>query len=342
MGQTVVFTVPLDADGEVGIERTESREPPRHPFLDALRALLRDRHWRIAAALSLAAPATAALTTWMITGGAWATTAYLVAAGLVVPASAAWAGAHRPAGSWDERAAQWTVTGLAGSALAMCVLPGVLVASRSELGDFLGPTLATVALAGAAGAWLGMAVGGRLKAAVWALAIAVVPLGLFAALLPSTEVTEQIESYDFVAGSEVRFGVRQPSFRCDVVLVEATRRHTEAITWIAFGSPATWVMDAASLSGEQFEAAPGGSVARAHAWMRSTQAGPDDFVGHCYQPTSLATPTSVKEARYEKQGSQGVQLAAASAILAGAAAFVIVALRRQSAEVTVTVSEPTR
>jgi len=322
MGRTVVFTVPLEGDDAVTIERAEAREPPRRPFLEALRGLLRDRHWWLAAALSLALPALAAALTWMITGGAWVTTAYLVAAGAVIPASAGWAAATRPHGNWDERVAGWAIAGLAGAALAMCVLPGAWLASRSEPGDFLGPTLSTVALIGTAGAWLGMAMGRRVKAVLVVLAIAVVPLGMFAAFLPTTSVAEEIEYYEFVAGSEVRFGVRQPTFMCGVQVVEVTRRHTENITWMAWASPMTWVMDAAVLSGEEFLSAEPGSRAQAHAWMRSTQAGPDAFAGHCFQPTSLATPTALKQARYERNPSQGVQLAAASAILAAGFAFV--------------------
>ena len=91
MGQTTVFTVSLDAD-DVAIEQ-QQEDPPRHPFGDAALAALKDPRWRFAFAAALVVPALVAGVTFAITGGEWVTTAFLAAAALVTPASAAWAGA---------------------------------------------------------------------------------------------------------------------------------------------------------------------------------------------------------------------------------------------------------
>ena len=107
-------------------------------------------------------------------------------------------------------------------------------------------------------------------------------------------------------------------------------RHTETVAWIAFASPIAWAVDAAELSPASLANAADGSLAQAQAWTRSTRVGPDAFEGHCYQPTSLATPVAVTEARYEKAAALGTQVAVASALLMGALALGAVSRRRSA------------
>lgn len=325
MGQTVVFTVSLDND-EVAIERTESRPPPRHPYRDAARSLVRDRRWRLAALAVLVAPLLAAGLTAAITGGAWATTALLIVAVIATMASGAFAAGPAPAGTFDERLAHLVVTGLAGAGLAIAALPGVLWAARREgWGDAgIGPTLAVLALGGAAGAWLGMGIASRRPGSRGVLAVAVVaaltlaPIGAYAALLPTTVVTDTVTAHTFTT----TYSGARPAYVCGNVEVQATRPHTEMIAWIAFASPAAWIVDAPEFSPSQLVAAPAGSLANAQAWTRSTRVGPDSFEGHCYQSTSLGVPIAVREGRYNQVGPLGAQVAivAAMAALAFAAA----------------------
>jgi len=335
MGQTVVFKVSLDA-GDVAIDELEARppHPPSHHFRDAMAAALRDRHWRLALLVCVALPASAAAITFVVTRGHWVSTAFLVAAALVTPVAAAWAGARPTQGERRERAAWMAATGASGAALSLTSLVGVLLlGSREGWGeDQAIPTLAVLALAGSAGAWLGFALANRQRrwrrgaAAATALAIVLVPLGVSAALVPETQTTEQITYHSFVA----TYAGGHPAFICKDQQVDVTRRHTEEVAWIAMMSPLAWVVDAPSFTPSALADAAQGSLAQSQAWARSTRVGPDAFVGYCYQATSLGPPTAVKAERYAKSGPIGAQLAAASALLCAAAAAVTV-IRRKSA-----------
>jgi hypothetical protein len=335
MGQTVVFKVSLDAD-DVAIDEFEPRppRPPRHDLRDAGLAALRDRHWQLAALLCLVVPAAVAAVTFAVTRGAWVGTALLVAAAVMTPTCAAWAGAARAQGERRLRAARWAVTGASGALLALASVPGVALAAAREgwAESQAVPTLAVLALSGAAGAWLGLALANRqpawprIAAAALTLAMVFVPFAVATALLPETVVTEQITYHSFVATS---VGGR-PAFICRDETIDATRRHTEDVAWIAMTSPVAWVVDAASFSPSALAGAPDGSLAQAQAWTRSTRVGPDGFVGYCYQATSLGTPTAVTAERYEKAGTIGARLATAAAALCGAIALFAVS-RRKSA-----------
>jgi len=332
MGQTVVFTVSLDA-GDVAIEQNESR-PPQHPFRDALLAALRDRRWYLAALLALAAPLVAATVTFALTGGDWVTTAYLAVAALATPASGAWAAARRTDGTWDERTAQLLAAALAGAALCVVHVPFVAWAARSEGWGEQGalPTLGVLALVGSAGACLGAALAARRVRGAAAVAVALtfaaalVPLGLYAALLPTTSATETISAYTFTPD----YGSSRPLFICTTVPVEVTRLHTDDIAWIAMASPISWLVDAATFTPEELAKAADGSLAQAQAWVRSTRAGPDAFEGHCYAPTSLGVPPAVREARYATAAPLGAQVATVAAIVVAAFAFVAVSRRRSA------------
>ena len=330
MGQTVVFTVSLDAD-DVAIEHVEPR-PPQNPFRDAAGAAIRDRAWRIAALLVLVLPAIAAAVAFAITRGPWVTTTFLAAAALVTPASAAWAATRRVSGDAQARVAGWAVAGFAGAALAVPSVAGVVMVARAEQWNEngTGPTLAVLALSGAAGAWLGLALGNLRRA--WhpvaagtaAVLLVLAPLAVCAALLPATASTDEVESYVFTTAS----GGSRPEFVCGLETVEATRRHTEAVAWIAFGSPLAWVVDAASHTPGDLARAADGSAAQVQAWTRSSRLGPDAFQGYCYQPTSLGPPTGVIEARYEAAGPLGAKSATGAVMLLGALALAAVSWRR--------------
>ncbi len=332
MGQTTVFTVSLDAD-DVAIDQFQE-DPPRHHIRDAAIAALRDPRWRLAFVAVVIAPALVAGVTYAITGGEWVTTAFLVAAALVTPASGAWAGAKLAQGERSARAATWAVTGIAGALLALASLPGVALAGGTEHWGEAGavPTLSVLACTGAAGAWLGCALANLrrawspIAAALATVFLTLAPIGVCAALLPSTTATDQVVSYNFAMVSNDGM----PVFVCGQEKVEATRRHTEAVAWIAFASPIAWAVDAADLPAANLAHAADGSLAQAQAWVRSSRLGPDAFEGHCYQPTSLATPVAVTEARYEKAAALGTTVALASAMLFGAFALVAVS-RRKSA-----------
>lgn len=319
MGQTVVFTVSTDSD-DVAIDSTEAR-PPRHPFRDAAGVAVRDRRWHIAFALAFAVPALVAAIAFARTGGPWVTTSLVAAAALVTPASGAWAAARRHDGPRGPRAA---VVGLAGALLALAQVPAIAWAARAEAwGESgLAPTLSVLALAGSAGALLGFALSlWRGRSGAWlaplaAMAIALVPIGLYAALVPTATVTESITDLAFTPAGDVG----HPIFVCTEREVEATRSHTELIAWIAFGSPVAWAIDAAAFSVPQLANAGDGTLAQAQAWTRSTRVGPDSFTGHCYAPTSLGVPPAVREARYEGAAPLGVNVATAALIAAIAAA----------------------
>jgi len=324
MGQTVVFTVSLD-DGDVAIEQNESR-PPQHPFRDALLAVVRDRRWYVAAAVAIGVPLLASAVTFVLTGGDWVTTAYLAAAALATPASGAWAAARQTEGTWDERTAHLLAAALAGAALCVVHVPFVAWAARWEGWGEQGalPTLGVLALAGSAGACLGAALAARRVrgaagvAVAVILAAAVVPFGLYAALLPTTSVTDTISSYRFTPD----YGSNRPLFICTTVPVEVTRLHTNDIAWIAMASPISWLVDAATFTPKELAKAPDGSLAQTQAWVRSTRVGPDAFEGHCYAPTSLGVPTAVREARYAAAGPLGAQLATFAALAAMAVAII--------------------
>ncbi|MGC4176133.1 hypothetical protein [Demequina sp.] len=332
MGQTVVFTVALD-DDNVAIERREPR-PPRRTFRDSANAALRDRHWHLALAACFVIPAVAAAVTFAITRGAWVTTAALVAAALVTPASGAWAGNRGLTGDWGARVAAWAVTGLAGAALALASVPLVIVTALAEEWDESAavPTLSVLAISGAGGAWFGLALGlrerawNRAAAAVATVVIALAPLGVAAALLPRTSVTEAISSYGFTA----TYAGNRPAYLCSEETVQVTRQHSEDVAWIAFASPLAWVVDAPQFTAAQLAAAPDGTVAQAQAWTRSSRVGPDDFVGYCYKATSLGRPLAVQLARYETAGPIGATVAVAFVGLVGAIAL-YGASRRRSA-----------
>jgi len=332
MGQTVVFTVSLDAD-DVAIDSFEP-SPPRHPVRDAALTALRDRNWRLAFLACLVVPTLAASGTFLITGGAWGSTVLLVAAALTTAVAAAWAGASPVRGVWDERAAGWLVVGAAGGLLALASVPGVLVAGRLEGWGESGtvPTLVVLALVGAASAWFGCAVSNGRRAwpaplaAVTVVAIALAPLAVVAAMIPQTTVTEQVTYHRFLP----TYAGGRPAYICSDEAVEVSRRHTDDVAWMAFASPLVWAVDAAAFSPTQLAAAADGTLAQAQAWTRSTRVGPDDFIGHCYQPTSLGTPVAVRTARYDKAPPLGAEAAAIAALLGGAFAGVRV-IRRKSA-----------
>jgi hypothetical protein len=277
-------------------------------------------------------PAGAAAVTFAVTRGAWVSTALVIAAAVMTPTCAAWAGAARAQGERRLRAVWWAVTGASGALLALTSVPGVaLVAAREGWEESQAvPTLAVLALSGAAGAWLGIALANRQRAwprvaaAALALAVVLVPFAVSAALLPETVVTERITYHSFVATS---VGGR-PAFICRDETIDATRRHTEDVAWIAMTSPVAWVVDAASFSPSALAGAPDGSLAQAQAWTRSTRVGPDSFVGYCYQSTSLGPPTAVKAQRYEKAEPVGARLATTTAALCGAIALLVVSRRK--------------
>src|SRR6187431_1154164 len=135
MGQTVVFTVPLDADGEVAIGRTEPGRPPRHPFRRALRDAIANAGWRWAALIAVLAPVLIGSITQMRTGGDWTATAALLTAALTLPTVAAGAAAQGSrvtapreddelAGeATGERLARVAVVGLLGGTLALTSVP---------------------------------------------------------------------------------------------------------------------------------------------------------------------------------------------------------------------------
>jgi len=332
MGQTVVFTVSLDAD-DVAIDEVQPR-PPRHPFRDSAVIAFRDRSWRIAALVCALVPIAAIAVTWGLTGGAWVGTAALMTAVLANLAMAAFASARRLGGLRSERAAWWAVTGLAGAALALASTPAVLVGGFFEgwSDSHIVPTLTVLALTGAAGAWWGLLLANVRRAwrpayaAASAFVLALVPIGITAAMLPSTMVTERVTYHEFLP----TYAAGHPAYICADQVVEVSRRHTELIAWVALGSPLAWVIDAATFSPKDLAEAADGSLAQAQAWTRSTRVGPDDFIGHCYQPTSLGTPVAVKYARYEQAPPRGAAVATAIATLAGAAALLLVTRRRST------------
>lgn len=330
MGQTVVFTVSLDGN-DVAIEQVAPR-PPHHPFRNAFLTGLRDRRWRLAALVVLVIPAISAGATALITHGEWVSTAFLLAAALVTPASAAWAATRAVTGDLTSRVAAWAVAGAGGAGLALASLPGVAIAANAEgwREDGAIPTLTVLALTGAAGAWLGCALAnGRrawrpIAAAGLTAALSLAPIGAFVALLPETTVTEQIVSYDFTTS----YRSSRPAYVCAEETVTVTRKHTEHVAWLAFGSPLVWVVDAAAFSSSQLAAAPDGTLVQVQAWTRSTRLGPDAFRGYCYQATSLGPPNDVVEARYLGAGPLGAQVATASAAILGAFALLRVSRRR--------------
>jgi len=316
MGQTTVFTVSLDSD-DVAIGDVVDI-PPRRPVRDALQDLSHNRQWAAAFAIAFAIPAIAAGVAAVL-GGAWVTTTFLVATALVTPASGAWAAAQQRTGDRDRHLAAAFVAGLAGACLALASLPGLVWASRVEgLGDAgAGPTLLVLALTSAAAAWLGSALGRHGIAAVAiVLGCAVLPLAAYGALLPSTNVTEPIEYLAFTPA----YDLGRPTFVCTRQEVTVTRNHTELIAWLATLSPLVWAVDASEFMPSSLAGADDGTLAQAQAWTRSTRVGPDDFMGHCYAPTSLGVPAAVREARYEKVPSLALTAAAASAMLAAVAA----------------------
>jgi|GEM_PF-1532363 len=336
MGQTVVFTVSLDAD-HVDIGQTQPR-PPRRALRDAALTAWRDPHWRYAALAVLAVPALAAGVTALVTGGAWVTTVLLVAAAVVTMASGAWAAARPATGAVTARLAAWLVSGAAGLVLGLVSLPGVILAAVHEQwrGQAALATVTVLALTGAAGAWLGLSVASlvhqrlgprpRGLAALAALALVLVPLALAAALLPQTRVDEQIVAHtfttDYVGG--------MPAYICGSETVEVSRTHTENVAWMALVSPMAWVVDAPSFTVTELAFARQGTAAKAQAWVRSTRWGPDSFTGYCFQPTSLGPPTAVKEARYEGVTPVGARVAMSVAAVLGAAALGLTLRRRQS------------
>jgi hypothetical protein len=319
MGQTVVFTVSTDSD-DVSIASTES-QPPRRPILDAARAALRDRRWHIALLVTFAVPALAAAITAALTGGAWVTTTFLAMAALVTPASGAWAAARRYDGPLPERSADLLVAGIAGGLLAFMQVPGVVLATRAENWDQTDwvHVLAVLVLTGAAGALVGKAVaasgrsGAGWRASALMVALGLLPLALYTALLPTTKVTETVTELSFTTV----YDLGRPAYVCGTQEVERTRAHTELIAWIAQASPMVWVIDAPSLAASELAGADDGTAAQVQAWTRSTRVGPDSFTGHCYAPTSLGVPTAVREARYENVRPFGIN--AASILFIGAA-----------------------
>ena len=359
MGQTVVFTVPLDADGEVAIGRTESGRPPRHPFRRALRDGLANRGWRVAALVVLVAPIVAGAVTWLVTGGEWTATAALLTAALVLPAVAAGAAANgsRQGGAAErvareldmaeadeaeptgDRLVRVTVVGGLGAALALATLPVAAWAIANEGWNETAavPTLGVLALAGASGAWFGLALGTVWRrGAAWpvasgaVVALSLVPLGLFAAAVPTTVSADQVDTYVFASRYQDSFTGPLPSYVCDTETVEIMRAHTDRVAWIAFGSPVAWAVDAATFSPAELAVAPNGTVAQAQAWTRSTRQGPDAFTGYCYRATSLGIPLSVRQARYEQASPMGATLALLTAVTtAGLAVFAV--SRRRSA-----------
>lgn len=330
MGQTVVFTVSLDAD-DVAIEQTSER-PPSHPFRDAALSALRDKGWRIAALVVLLVPAAAAAVTFAITRGPWVTTAFLVTAALVTAPSAAWAGARAVTGEWVNRAAAWTVAGVAGAIVALANIPGVALVARAETWKEDGaiPTLAVLSLAGVTGAWIGFLLANTrrawspIAAALVTGALALAPIAACAALMQETTTTEQIVSYMFTTS----YDSSRPAYVCGTEMADVTRKHTQDAAWIAFASPLAWVVDAASFTPHQLATADDGTLVQAQAWTRSTRVGPDAFQGYCYQPTSLGPPTAVLEARYHEAGPLGAKVAIASALVVGALALLTVSRRR--------------
>ena len=333
MGPTVVFTVSLDAD-DVAVEQIEARppRPPHHPFRDAFLIGLRDKRWRIAALFSFVVPALAAGVTYAITRGEWVSTSFLLAAALATPASAAWAGTRAVTGEWVSRVAAWSFAGAAGAGLALASVPGVVLAARAEAWSEDGaiPTLAVLALAGATGAWLGCALAnGRrawppIAAAALSAILALAPIAAFAALLPETTTTEQIVTYNFTTS----YGSSRPAYVCGQQTATVTRKHTEEVAWLAFGSPLAWVVDAGNFSTAKLATAADGSLVQVQAWTRSTRLGPDSFQGYCYQATSLGPPTDVLEARYEGAGPLGAQVATVVTAIMGALALLSVSRRR--------------
>jgi len=328
MGQTVVFTVSLDAD-QVDIGQTQPH-PPRRVLRDAAVTAWRDPHWRYAALAVLAVPALAAGVTAAITNGPWVTTAFLVAAAVVTMASGAWAAASPLKGTRDARLAGWLVAGLCGGVLAMASVPGVALSAAHEQwrGQAAVATLAVLALIGAAGAWLGTLLAHVLRpvAMCAALAVMLVPLIAAAALTPATQATDEIVAYTFTTDSVAG----RPAYVCGSETVQVHRAHTEDVAWLALASPISWVVDAPSFTAHELAFAPHGTVAKAQAWARSTRVGPDAFTGYCFQPTSLGPPTAVKEARYENAGPVGATSAAVAAAGLGIAALALAVRRRQS------------
>lgn len=331
MGQTVVFTIALDAD-EVAIEQTSER-PPHSPLRDAALTALRERRWRIAALIVLLGPAAAAAATFVITRGEWVTTAFLLAAALVTPPSAAWAGATTTGGA-ESRAASWLVAGLAGGVVALASIPGVVMVARAEQWHQAGavPTLAVLALSGVTGAWIGLALANLrnpwspIAAAFTTVALALAPIGVCAALMQETTTTEQILTYTFTT----TYDGSRPAYVCGTQMEDVTRKHTQDAAWVAFASPLAWVVDAANVTPHRLANAPAGTLVQVQAWTRSTRVGPDSFQGYCYQPTSLGPPTGVIEARYAKAGPLGAQVAAVALLVVGVLSLAVVSRRRRA------------
>lgn len=340
MARSVIFTVPLDPGDEMRVESRDARERADSRWRAEIVTHARSRAVRGALVAALLVPLAAGTASLAFAEGLWAGLVSLLAASATVAIGAAVAGAvgSNTRGGVARAAERLAAAGLSGAAVGIATAPAVVWAAAS--GDWneaqVVPAIAVLMVVGVGCAWLGAAAAavrawGRpalAGAAAGALLVAA-PLALFASLVPSTTTEDEIEVLAFHAAYADHSGVAVPAYFCETETAYATRTHTEAVAWIALASPLAWAVDAPSWTPAQLVAARD-SVSTAQAWLRSTQIGPDDVAGHCFQATSLGVPTGVKEERMSRAHPVGATTALAFAGLAGLVAWATVSRRTRS------------
>jgi len=347
MGHTVVFTVPLDPDDDVGIATVGSRPGWRDHFLAQWAQLSPARRWRLAVLVVALSPIIAGSAQRIRGVPTWFGTVVVGVAALAALVACGALGASIARVMPDDAqlrdrlgiaAARLSALWVGGAALTVATGPAVAWAAfhEQQTESQVTPLVVTLLVVDCAAVAMGAAVSvvrlwrhplavGAASAVVLALA----PVALFVAAVPAVSTTDSVVRYAFTTGVRDTGGLSLPAYQCGKETVVRYRAHTERSAWLLMISPLAAIADAPVTTASELANAEPGSLALVQAGLRSTRVGPDAFSGYCYQPTSLGVPNAVREARYQRVESIGLAVALGELAAFAFAALVVVSRRRR-------------
>jgi hypothetical protein len=317
MGDTVVFTVPLDPDDDVQIQTRHDGPSLRDDFVAQWSAVWSSVRWRLwfaaVAVITLSIPVAFAV----LQVEPWFGPTVTAVAALLIAGTAGALGASLrhdlpPDSPWTSRvgivAARLAALIAAASLVIAAAAPALLwVTVREGLSEsqsiqffvaFASLAFVSVSL-GAAVSSLRQWRRPRVAGVLAALALAILPL---------VTTVDEVPQNTFTTSVDIQDGRAMPTYYCRVEMVTEERVHTERTAWMLVTSPLVVVVDAPFNSPSQLADAPPGSLVLVQAGLRSARLGPDPTSGHCFQATSLGPPPALKEQRYAQLEPVGMAL----------------------------------